>query len=239
MTLVLDVEQGRQPQYVYFGQRLNAQELQHLQAPRNGRMDAYPAYGMNCPADAALAMRHADGNMSTQLVVTGVERLTADEGQQTEITMKDPVYPITVKLCYLAYQDVDMITTWTEVTNQEKQPVALTTFASAVLPIRRGDVWMSSFYGSWANEGRLVEEPLTPGQKQIVNKDGTRNAHTSHGEVMFSLNGKAQENQGQVIGAALCYSGNYRLKVVTDDTDYHYFFAGINEDNSEYHLKKG
>ena len=73
-------------------------------------MDAYPAYGMNCPADAALAMRHADGNMSTQLVVTGVERLTADEGQLTEITMKDPVYPITVKLCYLAYQDVDMIT---------------------------------------------------------------------------------------------------------------------------------
>ncbi len=239
MTLVLDVEQGRQPQYVYFGQRLNAQELQHLQAPRNGRMDAYPAYGMNCPADAALAMRHSDGNLSTQLVVTGVERLTADEGQLTEITMKDPVYPITVKLCYLAYQDVDMITTWTEVTNQEKQPVVMTTFASAMLPIRRGDVWMSSFYGSWANEARLVEEPLTNGQKLIVNKDGTRNAHTSHGEVMFSLDGKARENEGQVIGAALCYSGNYRLKVVTDDTDYHYFFAGINEDNSEYHLKKG
>ena len=98
---------------------------------------------------------------------------------------------------------------------------------------------MSSFYGSWANEARLVEEPLTAGQKQIVNKDGTRNAHTSHGEVMFSLDGKARENQGQVIGAAICYSGNYRLKVVTDDTEYHYFFAGIDEDNSEYHLKKG
>ena len=25
----------------------------------------------------------------------------------------------------------------------------------------------------------------------------------------------------------------------TDETDYHRFFAGINEDNSEYHLKKG
>ena len=124
-------------------------------------------------------------------------------------------------------------------TNTEKQPVTLTTFASAMVPIRRGDVWMSSFYGSWANEARLVEEPLTAGQKQIVNKDGTRNAHTSHAEVMFSLDGKARENAGQVIGAALCYAGNYRLKVVTDDTEYHYFFAGINEDNSEYHLKKG
>ena len=108
-----------------------------------------------------------------------------------------------------------------------------------MLPIRRGDVWLSHFYGSWANEARLVEEPLTPGQKVIVNKDGTRNSHTDHGEVMFSLDGKGQENAGQVIGAALCYSGNYRLKVNTDDTEYHYFFAGINEDKSAYHLKKG
>jgi len=57
--------------------------------------------------------------------------------------------------------------------------------------------------------------------------------------VMFSLDGKGQENSGDVIGAAICYSGNYLLKVETDDSDYHYFFAGINPDNSEYHLRKG
>ena len=66
-----------------------------------------------------------------------------------------------------------------------------------------------------------------------------RNAHTAHGEVMFSLDGKGQENAGDVIGAAIVYSGNYQLKVETDDTDFHYFFAGINPDNSYYHLKKG
>ena len=44
MTLVLDVEQGRQPQYVYFGQRLSTQELQHLQAPRNGRGESPLAF---------------------------------------------------------------------------------------------------------------------------------------------------------------------------------------------------
>nr|MBP7098615.1 alpha-galactosidase [Prevotella sp.] len=77
------------------------------------------------------------------------------------------------------------------------------------------------------------------GEMVISNKDGARNSHTSHGEVMFSLDGKARENEGNVIGAAICYSGNYELKTVTDDTDYHYFFAGINPDNSEYHLAKG
>ncbi len=39
----------------------------------NGRMDAYPAYGLNTPAEAALAMRHSDGNLSTALVATGSE----------------------------------------------------------------------------------------------------------------------------------------------------------------------
>ncbi len=241
-SLVIDVTKGHQPKYIYYGNKLSAQELQHLQQPAVfGRMDLYPAYGLNTPAEAAVAMKHTDGNMSTALYAECYEQgEVVDEGNfVTCITLKDPVYPITVQLNYKAYVKEDMIEAWTEITNNEKGTVNLTTFASAVLPIRRGDVWLSHFYGSWANETRLVEEPLTAGQKVIVNKDGTRNSHTDHSEVMFSLDGKGQENSGAVIGAALCYSGNYRLKVVTDDTDYHYFFAGINEDNSEYHLKKG
>ena len=239
-SMVLNVEVGQQPKYVYYGKKLSSQELQHLQWPAVfGRMEAYPAHGLNTPAESALALRHADGNLSTALVVEGKSQVKAPHAVITSIALKDPVYPITVTLNYKAYVKEDMIEMWTEITNGEKGTVTLTTFASAMLPIRRGDVWLSHFYGSWANEARLVEEPLTPGQKVIVNKDGTRNSHTDHGEVMFSLDGKGQENTGAVIGAALCYSGNYRLKVVTDDTDYHYFFAGINEDNSEYHLKKG
>lgn len=38
---------------------------------------------------------------------------------------------------------------------------------------------------------------------------------------------------------ALCYSGNYKLRIDTDESDYHHFFAGINEDNSTYNLKNG
>ena len=235
-TMVLNVDEGKQPQYVYFGAKLSDSDLQHIQRTHGGRMDAYPAYGMNCPAEAALAITHADGNLSTALIATGdVEQ----EGSITRIRMKDPVYPITVDLCYMARPEVDMIETWTEIKNGEAKTVTLTQFASICLPIRRGNVWLSHFYGSWGNEARLCEEPVTPGEKIIKNKDGVRNSHTDHAEVMFSLNGKGQENQGDVIGAALCYSGNFQLKVETDDSDYHYFYAGINPDNSEYHLKKG
>ena len=239
MTLMLNSDKGKTPQYVYFGPRLSQADLSRLQYPQGGRMDAYPAYGMNCVAEAALALRHADGNMSTELVTIGVD--TKDEGtsQIATIHLKDPQYPIMVDLHYRAYNEMDMIEVWTDITNDEKSTVTLTTFASGMLPIRRGDVWVTHFYGSWGNEARVCEEPLGPGQLIVKNKDGVRNAHTDHAEMMFSLDGKGRENNGDVIGVALCYSGNYRLKVETDDTEYHYLFAGINEDNSEYHLKKG
>ncbi len=239
ISLVLDVENGKPAQYLYFGTKLNNADLQNLKVAADGRMDAYPAYGLNTPAEAALAMRHSDGNLSTALVATGCDVKKEANATVTTIHLKDAVYNIKVDLKYRAYNDVDMIETWTEIQNGEKGTVTLTTFASAMLPIRRGDVWMSHLSGTWAAEGQLHHEKLAPGEFVIRNNDGTRNSHTDHGEVMFSLNGKGQENTGAVIGAALEYSGNYKLKTVTDDTEYHYFFAGINEQNSEYHLKKG
>ena len=239
LSLVLDVENGQPAKYLYFGSKLDGRDVSQLQVSTQGRMDAYPAYGLNTQVECALAMRHADGNLSTALVATGSD--VKQEGQATVMTihLKDPVYGTAVALHYRAYHDVDIIETWTDITNGEKGTVTLTTFASAMLPIRRGNVWMSHLSGSWANEANLSHEKLAPGEFVIRNTDGTRNSHSDHAEVMFSLDGKGQENTGAVIGAALCYSGNYKLKTVTDDTEYHYFFAGINEENSEYHLRKG
>jgi len=247
-SLVLNVDKDAAPTYLYFGEKLNDKELASLPKPTGGRMNAYPAYGLNCTAEAALAIRHLDGNMSTDLKVVDYKVAPYTEkapngknGEATLLTidLQDPVYKTSVKLNYLAYNTVDMIEVWTEIGNAEKGTITLTQFASGMLPIRRGDVYLSSLYGTWANEARIAEEKLEPGVKIVKNKDGVRNAQTSHGEVMFSLDGPSQENQGAVIGAAICYSGNYQLKIDTDDTEYHYFFAGINPDNSEYHLKKG
>ena len=158
-------------------------------------------------------MTHSDGNMSTSLRVESVDRSDEPSAQVTRIRMKDTVYPFYVTVCYRAYKDVDMIETWTEIENLEKKPVVLTRFDSGYLPIRLGDVWVSHLHGTWANEGLLVQEPLERGMRVIKNKDGSRNSHTDHAEVMFSLDGKPQENVGRVIGAALCYSGNYELRI--------------------------
>lgn len=239
-TLVVDVTEGKRPTFVYFGPKLNAADMANLTtAGGYTHQELYLAYGESPQADAAFAMRHADGGMSTELVAKGYTTAADGNTTVTTISLADPKYNTTVELKYRAYNDVDMIETWTEITNGEKGTVTLTDFYSGCLPVRRGNVWLSSLYGSWANEAQVCEEPLTPGEKVIRNNDGTRNSHTSHAEVMISLDGKARENSGQVIGAALCYGGNYELKVITDDSEYHRFLAGICPENSFYNLKKG
>ncbi len=234
--LLLDAQAGKELKVIYFGARLADADLLSVSAAGTCGCNAYPAYGMQCPSEAALRVTHSDGSLATELLVETVSQSIENGAQITRVRLKDTVYPFYVTICWRAYQDVDMIETWTEIENLEKKPVTLTRFDSGFLPVRRGEVWLSHLTGTWANEGRLVQEPLNAGVKLIKNKDGVRNSHTSHAEVMFSLDGKPQENTGRVIGAALCYSGNYELRIDTGDTDWHQFFAGINPDNSSYTL---
>lgn len=238
-SLVLDGEKGKGLECLYYGSALSQADLDALQPSGSTGREAYPFYGIYPDGEAAMALIHADGNMTLDMAVDGISRSTADGADITTVTMRDKVYPITVKLNYRTYPGEDVIETWTETVSGEKGTVTLTQFCSGHLPIRMGDVWVSSLYGSWGNEGRLETEPLTQGMKVIQNKDGVRNSHKSHSEVMISLDGRPQENAGRVIGAALAYSGNYKLRFDTNADDYHQFFAGINEENSAYHLNKG
>ncbi|MDE6270057.1 MAG: alpha-galactosidase [Muribaculaceae bacterium] len=238
-SLVLDANVGHPLRILYYGEKLADDEIAAMKSSPLAHHEAYPVYGLYPQGEAALSVTHADGNRTTQVEVTGVETRQEGDATVTTVAMRDKVYPLGLNVNYRVRPGYDVIETWVDITNNEKGAVTLNRFMSGYLPIRYGNVWISSLYGSWANETNLTEEPLTHGVKMIKNKDGLRNSHTAHGEVMFSLDGKPQENTGRVIGAALCYPGNYKLFVDTDDSDTHHFFAGINEENSEYHLKKG
>lgn len=236
-SLLLDATKGKPLKFLYYGDATsgNADVLSSVRP-----LDAYPVYGLTSLRETAMSVTHPDGNMTLDLAVTGVSESTgADGGKITTVSMADKHYPFVLDVKYRTYPGSEVIETWTEATNKGKKDVKLREFASGYLPIRYGDVYLTSLYGSWANEGRVEEAPLTHGLTVIKNKDGARNSHTAHAEVMFSLDGKPQENNGRVIGAALCYGGNYRLRVDTDDSNFHHFFAGINEDNSAYSLAPG
>lgn len=236
ISAVLYAEPGKALKFLYFGESIGESDMKTLLDSGMPALDAYPVYGMNCPAEPALSVVHPNGDMTLELVVESVSEEEEENARVTRIRLKDTVYPFYADICYRAYTDTEMIETWAEFSNMAKKPVILEKYASAFLPVRKGDVWISHLYGSWADEGRVACEPLEPGVKIIRNRDGVRNSHTSHAEVMISLDGKPRENTGDVIGAALCYGGNFELEFDTGDTDYHNFFAGISPDASEYAL---
>ncbi len=238
-TMLLDATEGCQLRFIYYGDAVGTDDAATI-AATTANHDAYPVYGMSTQRETAMSVTHPDGNLTLDMVVTGSETTSGTDGSKTTvITTTDKHYPFDIKHFYRTYPANDVIEMWTEAVNNGKKPVVLREYASGYLPIRVGNVHLTSFAGSWANEAKMVEEPLVHGMKVIKNKDGARNSHTAHAEVMFSLDGKPQENTGRTLGAALCYSGNYRLRIDTDDSDWHHFFAGINEDNSAYTLDKG
>lgn len=236
-TMVLETEPGQELKTIYYGTKLSESETAMLGSYKAQR--TYPCYGVIGTEEAAFAAIQADGNRTVQLRIESAETTPWDGGNQLCVTCKDGFYPLTVKIYFKTFKDQDMIETWTETINEGKKPVTLTRFDSGHLPIRVDDVWISTLYGTWANEGRVNTEPLTRGWKVIRNIDGTRNSHTSHGEVMISLDGKPREDAGRVIGAALCWGGNYELRFQTNDSDYHHFFAGILPEHDNVVLAKG
>ena len=125
--------------------------------------NAYPVYGILPQGEAAMSVTHADGNMTTDVEVTGINTTTAPDGAKvTTIAMRDKVYPFDLNVNYRTYPGEDVIETWVDVTNNEKGTVRLNRFMSGYLPVRYGDVWLSQLYGSWANEGKLSQTPPQP-----------------------------------------------------------------------------
>ena len=124
-----------------------------------------------------------------------------------------------------------------DIENTGKKSVTLYRFASAFLPLQRGDNWMTHFHGSWAAEHTMEEEKLTNGQKVISNKDGMCNTEQDNPSFLLSMNGRATEESGDVFGGTLAWTGNYLIKVIASNTTLS-VSAGINEETSFYKLER-
>lgn len=238
-SLVLSAPKGGALQWLYYGSQLTAIDLSGITAL--GGTVAYPVFGLGTSsAEAALAVTHSDGNYTTDLLVADAAQMVQEaHSTLARIPLRDPVYDLCVDYCVRAYTDCDVVEVWTEIWHNEPSAVTLRRYCSAVLPVRRSAVWVSHLHGSWAAEAQMTQQPLQDGVLEIRNKDGVRNGMQDRAEVMFSLDGTPEENSGRTIAAALCYSGNYQLRIVTNWSDYHRLFAGIMAEDAPYTLPSG
>ena len=236
-SLLITAIPGEKSKFQYYGCRIFEKDIQGIyDSGLAFGLESYPVFGLNTPGERAMAVTHADGNMSLDLAVEEVKQYTSNEAEVTEIRMKDKVYPFVLKQIYKAYKGTDIISTWVEVENHGKKPITLYRFASAFMPVPRGDNWMTHFHGFWGAECTQDEEKLTNGQKVISNKDGLANTETDNPSFMLTMDGRPQEENGHVLGGTLAWTGTYLIKMDVHNTKFN-VSAGINEETSHYILE--
>ena len=200
-------------------------------------IEMFPTFGdidhIHLPA---LIVQHADGDQTLQLRAQDTTYIDNAQYKETVIATKDLVQPFYVTIHVRQWKAVPITETWYEISHSEKKPVRLQRFDSGYLPLENGDLYLVHLHGNWAGEAVPTVERLTRGIKTIRNSDGARNAHLDAPQVMISLDGVPQENSGRVLGAALCWSGNFEIRVAATDEKGFHFYAGIDPMASEYVL---
>lgn len=227
-------DQGRLVQQ-YFGRALQSADAD---SAAKGGQEAYITAGMESLLDPAIRIVHNDGNPSLELkYVSSRSDKKDDNVSTTEITLKDPVYPVNVTLHFETYFQEDIIKAWTEIKHTEKQPVQMTAYASSMLHFNASRYWLTQFHGDWAKEATMVEEKLSKGSKILDSKLGVRANMYQSPMFLLSLNSTPEENSGEVLAGTLAWTGNFRFGFEVDEKNALHVSAGINPYASEYTLQ--
>ena len=240
-SIGITANEGGRSYIQYYGAKIDQGDIRKIFAlGSNFTSLSYPTFGIHLGGGAveALSLQMPDGNMSTDLFLQSVEKKNDAGGECLVLTMIDSVYPVTVKQYFKAYNSSDVISTWTEISNKGKKSILMNKFASAAIPLQRGDNYVCHYHGKWASENYMFETPMPNGQLVLDEKEGLRTAWYNNPSFMITADGKPQEECGEVFGATLLWGGNYKIQMVAENNKFT-VVAGINNDNSAYTLEAG
>lgn len=235
IDLIYQVSENGRLYQSYLGKKLtHASDWGHL--PQG--TEAYLTHGMEDYFEPAVHIIHHDGNPSTVLKYVSHTENTLSAGiNETVFTLQDDQYPVTVKLHYVAYEQENIIKTFTEISHREKKTVALQKYASSMLHLNRAHYFLTEFSGDWASEVHAKEQPLAFGKKTIDTKLGTRANMFCSPFFQLALDEPAKENSGEVLVGTLGWTGNFSFVFEVDNKNELRVISGINPYASEYMLK--
>lgn len=253
-ALVLKVGKNQQVYQTYLGVKLsNVADYEFVSRENTKRFSvndgnplidlrhpAYPTFGTDNLFEPAIRMTHNDGNPSLDLKFQdkSIQRIS-DNIQETVVSLKDPEYPVEVRLHYKTFYKEDVIELWTEIQHHEKKDVMLYNYASSLLHLEAKNYWLTQFYSDWAEEARMEESALTRGTKVIDSKLGVRTDMFATPMFFLALNEKASENSGEILAGTIAWSGNFRFAFDMDNNHALRISSGINPFASEYSLAPG
>lgn len=247
--LVMQVSPKGRLYQVYLGDKLkNPSDYNHLKwdvyAASDGSVcqrghEVYATSGAEDFFEPAVAVTHADGNMTTYLYYQSSEEKAISGGVETIITLKDKLYPLTVKLHYAAYPKENVIKAWSEISHKAKAPVTLWRYSSTMLYFKANKYFVTNYHSDWAKEGQPETCQLTAGKKIVDTKLGTRAAMQEEPFFELGFDEPAKENEGKVMLGTIGWPGNFRFTFEVDNVGALRVIPAINPYASNYKLKAG
>ncbi len=211
----------------------------------------YPAYGNTDLRLPAYQVQLENGTRITDLSyesyeivkgkkkLNGLPSLTAgeEEAQTLNITLVDSIINLKVILSYSVFEKENVIVRSASFINEGNSKLRILRALSMAMDFDQYRYDLLSLSGSWARERHMVRRPLVHGTQSIESRRGA----SGHSENPFIaiLDKNATENNGEVYGFSLVYSGNFLASVEVDQYDTARVAMGINPFDFSWVLRQG
>jgi len=254
--------------HVYYGRRVVDEDLSYLLRTSEGArvpsknnrdrvsfMDSfpveYPTHGIGDFRETCLSVKSKLGHSACSLSyishriypdkpkLTGLPSTFGDSESCTtlELICEDKVLKLQVVLVYTVFEKLDAITRSVRILNSSEDCIYLTKVLSACLDMDNREYDMLTLYGLWSRERMINRRRITDGKQLISSLRGI----SSHQEQPFMaiLDKDANEDQGEVYGLHLVYSGNFMAQAEISQFGLLRATIGINPVDFSWKLEKG
>lgn len=160
-----------------------------------------------------------------------------NEAETLEITLKDKLTNLEVVLSYTVFEQFDVIAKSVKVRNKGRERVKIKSVLSSTFYLYDKNYEFVHLEGTWARERNIQKRPLMNGIISIDSKRCSSSHH--HSPFLAVARPYATENQGDVYGLSLVYSGNHIAQTETNAQDVVRINMGINPFGFNWLLDRG
>lgn len=161
---------------------------------------------------------------------------SVDEAVTLEVTLTDTVMNADMILSYTVFENLPVLTRNAKFISRSEDPLKIKKAMSISVDLPDSNYKMLTFTGAWGRERHVKTQRLHQGIQGIYSMRG----HSSHQFNPFLVlkRPRTGENEGEVFGVSLVYSGNFLGQVEVDNYNVTRIMMGIHPDRFCWNLKK-
>ncbi|MEH7332411.1 alpha-galactosidase [Neobacillus drentensis] len=269
ISYLIQIVHGKYPAHLYWGKRVQVLQPSSILQYKGRAFSPttepgkpafsldtlpqeYPASGNGDFRTPAYQLRTADGSTVTEFVydsheiIQGKPRLKGlpqayieneSEAETLIITLVDSMLGVGMNLHYSIYRDLNVITRSVSFEHHGTQKVEILKCMSMSVDFHQSDWDWLHLYGTWGRERHIERKSLIHGIQSISSSRGA-SSH-QHNPFIALLSKNADEEQGEVYGSSLVYSGNFQASIEVDPFQTTRLSIGINPFNFQWRLNQG